>query len=165
MEAAATLCLLLKSKAEYSRSSSGTSRSLLRLDLRSGPEVGRGGAQGDAPRFAGTGWAGGGGLAEFYSIAPFSTPPTIFCRETWGSRWVLFLFFVLFSCDLSSLPAPARAAQAPPAPGSRRSSPRGGRRPRRLRASSPPVRTLELSLCRFGLVGGQASSPAAAQLG
>lgn len=80
---------------------------------------------------------------------------------------VLFLFFVFFTCDLSSSPAPPRAAQPPhppPAPGSWRSSPRGGRCPRRLRARNPPVRTPKLSLCGSlspGGGGGQASSPAA----
>lgn len=165
MEAAATLCLLLRSKAEYSGSSSGTSRSLLRLDLRSGPKVGRGGAPGDAPRFAGTGWAGGGGLAEFYSIAPFSTPPTIFRRAAWGSRWVLLLFLCFISL---------RSVKS--------SSPRAGcTRPSRTRvpaaesprpAPSPPPPRLEPTCqsrraepLRFGLAGGQAASPAAAQLG
>ena len=132
MEAAATLCLLLRSKAEYSGSSSGTSL-LLPLDLRSGPRVGRGGGRGTAPRSAGGRWAAEAASRNSTQSPPlFSSTHDFFAekRGEVGGFCICFLFS--FSAICQVLQPPTRAAQQtapPPAPGSRRWSPRGGRPP------------------------------------
>lgn len=157
MEAAATLCLLLRSKAEYSGSSSGTSLSL-RLDLRSGPKVGRGGGRGDAPRSAGT-----GGRAEAASRNSTQSPPSrlhprFFLQRDVGKS--VGFVFVLFSFPaICQVLQPPRGLHRPPGtwilPG-------GG-----VRASPPPPRPEptcphpQAEPLRFALAGGQASSPAA----
>lgn len=118
MEAAATLCLLLRSPAEYSGSPSGTSRPL-RLDLRSGARswAGRGPGTISAQGAAGWvgAWAGGGGLVGVLLTRPLSTPPTISLQRNVGKSvgfvfiwfgWLFFVFFFSFPCDVSSSPAP-----------------------------------------------------------
>ena len=113
MEATATLCLLLRSRNEYSGSPSGTSRSL-RLDLRSGPKAGPGGGRG---RSALRGrWVGG--RVEAASLHSAQSPPLDsahdFFAEKRGEVGGVCFCFVLFSfpCDVSSPPAPVRAAHA-----------------------------------------------------
>lgn len=105
MEAAATLCLLLRSPAEYSGSPSGTSRPL-RLDLRSGARswAGRGPGTISAQGAAGWvgAWAGGGGLVGVLLTRPLSTPPTISLQRNVGKSvgfvfvWFGWLFFFFF---------------------------------------------------------------------
>ena len=97
MEAAATLCLILRSPAEYSGSPSGTSRPL-RLDLRSGARswAGRGPGTRDAQGAAGWvgAWAGGGGLVGVLLTRPLSTPPTISLQRNVGkSVGFVFVWF------------------------------------------------------------------------
>lgn len=96
----------------------------------------------------------------------FRLHPRFFCRETWGNRWVLCLFFVLFPCDLSNSPAPTRAALQTSPPPTPHLGPGGGVRaaaalptPPSPEPTCPHPRAEPL---RFPLAGGQASSPPAA---
>lgn len=133
-------CLLLRSKAEYSGSARGTSPLLLTQrppGAQSGVKAA--GGRWDAPRSGGAGWAEAASRNSTQSSG-LALHPRFLCRETWGSRWILFCFFVLFLRDLSS-PAAPRGPRTPPGAGILTVESAGPAPSSRLGARDPPVRT------------------------